>query len=529
MKDVPDPPRGGPERSIFHEARSRRGLLRFTTPIEVTIEGRTLAAADWSLGGFSFVDAEQAWHPGSERVVRLVFPGKNVGIVFDCHCAVVRVTRDGRIGWRFLDLKPDQMSYLRSAANAAATGQVLGAESALALVQSSASRAGGGASGPAPGEEGAGRGRNLGYLLLVLGGLVLATVVALSLYGRLLTVQSDFAAVSGTLARVSAAGDGFVRGPLPPLGQPVSPGETLFTIGDPELDAKMRLAEAEVERQEAEVASMRRRHRQAVDFLGRYAALADAALAQAQAELAGAEAARRASVREADRVDALHRGGHASAAAVDQATRRRLEGDSAVAAARAAVAAATTNAAIAVEGRFFTGSRIEGREPHELAEDLAVAEAELAFLRARRSVLAERREELRVASPCACMVHAVLLHEGEWVRGGAPALLLVGPHDAGPTIVAKVPLTQALKLNIGGRANILLATESAPRDGVIDEISLTLPPLARPGLPDAVDLDPHFASVVVRLPGIETAPVGTPAQVIFPVPFKRAVFAWFGL
>lgn len=126
MKDVPDPPRGGPERSIFHEARSRRGLLRFTTPIEVTIEGRTLAAADWSLGGFSFVDAEQAWHPGSERVVRLVFPGKNVGIVFDCHCAVVRVTRDGRIGWRFLDLKPDQMSYLRSAANAAATGQVLG-------------------------------------------------------------------------------------------------------------------------------------------------------------------------------------------------------------------------------------------------------------------------------------------------------------------------------------------------------------------------------------------------------------------
>lgn len=527
MKDGPLGNDGNRGPRVVHEARSRRGLLRFTTPLEVTIDGRSLRASDWSLGGFSFVDDAAEWQGGRVLAARLTFPSNNLGVVFECRCAVTRVETGGRVGCRFLDLKPDQLEFLRSMVDAATTGTVANVESALSLSRQPAAHPG---FMPPEGLAADGRrgwGKALGYALLVVVGLLLAVFVGLSLYGRLLIVKAEFAAVSGALLRVTAPRDGVVLGPLPMVGQPLAVGDPLFTLGNQELDTEIRLAEAAMVRQEAEVASLRRRHRQAVDFLALYAGLAEAALARAKAELAGAEAAREASGREAARVAALHGSGFASNAAMEAARKRRLETESAVDAARAAVTAASTNAAIARDGRFFTGSRIEGREPSEVAEDLAVAEAQLAYLRVRRDALGEQRVRLQVTSPCVCAVDAALVGAGEWVKAGSPALLLASPAEDGGIVIAKVSLERAAKLSVGGRAEILLAAETAPRSGRIDRIVLNLPAGARPGLPAAVDLDPRYASVQVRLhAGGGPMPLGTPAQVVFPVDLADAFVAW---
>lgn len=520
---------GGPDGMprVVHEARSRRRLIRVRMPLEVTVTGRRFQARDLSLGGFSVADSDPSWSVGRHVRAVLTFPVERLRVQFETDCEVVRADAAGLTGFRFCDLSPDQLDFLRQVMNAFVTGRVVAVGAVLAV-------AGGpevGWSAPADHAHQASIGATLrrlaGYALLLATGAGLASVAALSIYARVLTVRSELAAMSHPVVTIAATRDGIVAGPLPSAGDTVANNAALLDLRSDQLEADIRIAQAAVERQGAVVASLYRRHHAALGFMSVYAGLADAALAEAHAGLGGARAELDAATRHAERTGTLRMGGFAADASLEAAMLRKAAAMSAVEGAEAGIAAARVNRDMASAGRLFTGSRIEGHEPEVIAEELAVAEAERRFLERKLAALLDQRAFLTLTSPCDCVIQAVLRRSGEWVAAGTPLLQLT-PAAGGGTVVAKIPLDQAGYLRRGGAAEILLADRAPVLAGRIVDIRLTPPAAPRIGLPAPIDQDPRFASVEVFLEGRIFAAAGTPAQAVFPIAPQAALFRWWG-
>lgn len=506
--------------TIQREVRSKRLLQRVVAPLRVTVEGQTYGAADWSMGGFG-LSLPRLLEAGARIEVRLGFPVGGAEVAFETFCEVRHVRPDGRHGFRFVDLTPDQLELLRQMWIAATTGQVVPLDACLTPADPPP---------PMPPEQPAAPPRSwrrlLGYGVLLAIGVAVAGGLAVSFHARFLVVAAVQAAVTVPVVRVRAPVEGRMTGPALTAGQAVPAGAPLFDLGGAALASDIDLADAELVRLAGAIEALRRRRQSMQGFFTEYAALAEAGLLRAQADRGRADSALQLAERDLSRWEQLARAGYAAQARLEQAEQRYAQAEQALAAAEAAVSQAEVNLRMAHQGRWFTGSRVEGGDPAKLDDDLRQAEAAHALQSRRLAALLDRRAALVVTSPCDCVVVQALAAPDEWLTAGATAYLL-RPRAGEAVLTVRVVQEKADLLAQGDRAVVRLAGAEATAAAGILEISRAPPVTGRFGLPASVPGD--LATVTLRLPADVPEPAaGTPAQVLFPIPPRRLLLAWLG-
>lgn len=516
-QDGREPPR--------REQRSRRQLDRLHGPLSVEIAGVAHPTLDWSLGGFSIAAELGAWTSGQRVAVRLLYPLHHSHWAFDVVAEAVGTHGDGRAGFRFVDLQPGQIEGLRQLRQACISGQLMALENLLAAatppdLSSTGAAEAGGAADSTPW-------RVAGLAAIVVTGLAVLSVAAVVLHERLTTLRASHAAVTVAPTPVRMPGDGLVRGTLRPPESAVPPGTVLFDLASEELLAEIDLAEIELLRRTAAVEALIRRRAEVDRFFRDYLALAEAGLRRARAGVAQNQQSLELSERELARMQELQATGHVAQARFDQALQKHGLAEKGLLAARAELDQAQANLAMARSGRFFTGSRVEAAEPARLTEEIRQAEEAHGLQSMRLALLMERRDALRVASPCDCIVAEVRAKAGEWLKAGSDVYLL-RPRSEPPMIAAKIPHQDARLVSLGGPAVLRLPNAGQALSGRIEAVSHRIISGDRLGLPTAVEADGRYATVLVALPPGTAVAAGTPAAVAFPLSLRTILFEWFG-
>lgn len=504
--------------TVSREARSKRLIHRVTLPLRVVVAGQTVEATDWSLGGFGATLNEALPH-GTRLTARLIFPLGTADVGFAAQCEVMHTGADGRHGFRFIDLTVDQLELVRQMWIAATTGQVMPLDACLTPVDPPPVHAASPAAVPPVTAR-----RLVGYAVLLMFGVMLLAGLAVSIHARFFVVRADYAAVTVPVVRLRAPVEGRLVGTALAPGVAVPVGTPLFELAAPDLAAEIDLAEAELARQAATVQALRRRRETLQEFFADYVDLAESALHRATAERGRAAASLLLAERDLARWEDLAKAGFAAQSRLDQAEQRYSQAEQGLAAAEAAVEQASANVRMARQGRWFSGSRVEGAEPAKLDDDLRQAEAAHGLQARRLAALSDQHTERLVTSPCDCVVTQALAAPGEWVQAGAVVYLL-RPRGDVAVVTVKVAQDKVDLLGLGDRALVRLAGASASDEAVVLVISRA--PLAdsRFGLPDSVDRDAATVLLQLRSGPIEPA-AGTPAQVLFPVSPRRLLFSW---
>lgn len=500
--------------SHAREERNQRLSLRLTTPLYVTVGDERVLADDWSLGGCG-VTLAQRHAKGGSLPLRLEFPLLSGQVSLDGPGLVTFSGEDGRHGLSFTHFQPDTLEIVRQMWQ----GAMLGQQPALdALPQGPRDTA------PPP----LSLRRRLVAATLLAAALVILALIGAGAYSNLLVIEASHAAITVPVVTLRSPADGYFTGPALAPGAVVPAGTPLFDLAGPRDLAEIDLADAELRNLGTAIAAGQQRRQALQQFFGDYRDLADYEARRQEAARDGAVAALALAEIQLRRLEELAATGHAAVARVDQAKTEWLEREHRLASAEAAVKMALANRRMARQGRWFTGSRVEGIEPAKLDEDIRQAEADFDLQARRLAALIERREALVVTSPCDCVVVQAPVRSGEWLRAGSVVYLLRPRHEAA-YLTAKVAQDKVDLLAQGDTAAIRLAGRD--RIDKVAVLAINREPAAevRYGLAADVANDPRWATLILALPASLTEPVaGLPAQVRLTVPPRRRLLGWLG-
>ena len=185
--------------------------------------------------------------------------------------------------------------------------------------------------------------------------------------------------------------------------------------------------------------------------------------------------------------------------------------------AQARLGTAESNNRMAQTGHFFTGSRIEGSDPGDLANQIRVSAAAVEAARAKLMAFDKRVEGLKVRSPCDCSVQSTLGNR-TWVQQGETLYVLTGTRAIDHRVQALVSQEDAARIAVGSLAYVRLANRDDELRGRVTAIDRQRNDSSRLGLPALQFNDLRYASVLVETEKrYGDAEIGMPALVKFTV------------
>lgn len=517
---------------VTRERDSLRRFIRIRMPAMVVIDRHSHPVTDWSLGGLAIEDVDRPLTAGDCLKAELVVPFGDFNFTTDVVLEVVRVdTGARRIGCRFVDLRAEQMPFLRYVVESHLAGR---APTADGLVGTSASQRPptGAQLTPGAGPPAQTRARRLMRSLvratvLVVLGAALAALVAALVYTHVLTVEAETAAVVGEAVEVRAPADGAITGPRLKPGARVKSGDILFAVRSDAVVHELDAAVADVALEERKLATLLEALGERERVFAGYQVVADADVRKADAERERSQTALALAHRRLERMTELFR--RSLVAAQDLDNERNAVAAVAVAEmehrrAESTLVQATSNARMAAEGHLLSGARVDGLEPGEIRRQIAVARKTVDVARARAKglrQLLDRQTQATVRSPCDCVVHAAAASPGEWVAKAQPVYTLERTAESGIVIEALVDQETASAIPIGARADIALADRADLVRGVVVAVNRTSADVKRAGLALPPAAGEQRARVLVApIAALRDVPAGLPVRV------KFAVRAW---
>ncbi len=504
-----------------YEPNSGRRHIRIKMPIDVTIDGATYQAADWSLGGIKVADIDTDRATGDTFAAELAVPFPGFRFAVPVTCEVAYSDRERRIiGCKFIDLAEDQLALLRYLVDAFVSGRVASVDAMFHVVSGGArgrrkERAGDHPLDVPLGQRLAHAARRTVQVgaLLAVGGVFLA-VVAGALHARLFTVEASVAAVSAPTIDMRAPAAGNLLGPGLRAGAGVASGAVLFEVRNVEHEGELEVARATLRRHQGTLDGLRQQLAERQVFFAEYQVLAAAAVEKAEAELERAAKSYEIAQRLARRAVARRDLSAATARAADLALIAEAKAAFDLRVAVAALTEARSNDRMAREEYFYTGTRVEGGEPAEIGRRIALAERTVATAEATVAALVGRQRAIVTRSPCDCIVHAVLARPGEWLKPGHLVYVLRTADDSKTLIEALVSQERADELEIGGHADVKLADHEEFLAGTVVSINRGQRHEPRTGLPAGSRRSAESAIVLIApdtpLDGVD---IGLPAKV----------------
>ncbi|MBN8531124.1 MAG: HlyD family efflux transporter periplasmic adaptor subunit [Alphaproteobacteria bacterium] len=518
---------------VMLEPNSKRSHIRVKTPLDVLINGRSFPAIDWSLGGVGIQEFDLPAEPGDRLQAHLSMPLRGFNVMVTVEMEIVTRNESAKtIGCKFVNLNGEQEELLRYFVNTYIHGelaeidQVISKNSAMppalpeipqrnlstlvrdiknlpALMRDTS-----------PEQAAVYLRENWRYGALMSAGVLLIFVTLVSVYSKIFTVDASVAAVSVPMVQMRAPASGMVTAAIAAPKAVVAKGQELFTVKNDALVGEFEVAKANLQALEAKIVSFKKQLEGQDAFVKEYGSLSESELSRAQATLRRAQRSMETATRQFERAQILKEKGLMTEASFDNQRDMFDKAEQQLSAAQATLAEAQSNRRMVGKGYYFTGSRVEGKDGMDLKHALTMAESERSVLTARIDALQKQISELRVVSPCDCIVEEINAQNNSWITGGTLAYVLIEQKPENYSIEALIPQDEVHKITVGNNADIRLANGGDVIRGKVSAINVANLGQKRFGLADFAEKNPVYAKVMItpdhKLARVEA---GLPAQV----------------
>jgi mannuronan synthase len=219
-----------PNARITHESETQRQHPRFPLPSLAIVSGREYTVKNLSSGGIALLGVATGLARGKQISLELKLPfrGFSFGMKLDAEVQYYNET-DKTLGCRFINLSAEQISFLNYTIKSFIAGEIVTSESLLHVAaRNNFTKARPRANNNTPA---ASFGRQLPGLFVVLViGILIATLLAGNLYNSLFIVKADDAAIFGPSVAVRAMTEGIYRSELDPGLRIIQLNQAIGTI-----------------------------------------------------------------------------------------------------------------------------------------------------------------------------------------------------------------------------------------------------------------------------------------------------------
>lgn len=214
---------------ITHESETQRQYPRFSMPARAILNGKEYEVKNISAGGIALRNVGDLYARGKKMTLELKLP-------FSAFSLSATLTAEAQyynageksLGCRFVNLTPEQVSFLNHAIKSFIAGDIVTAGNILNIVTRNNFTK---ARTHANTNAAASFRRQLPGLLLVLtAGILIAALLAGNLYNSMFIVRANDAAVIGPVVSVRAAAEGLYNLRLDPGLKLVQKGQTIGSV-----------------------------------------------------------------------------------------------------------------------------------------------------------------------------------------------------------------------------------------------------------------------------------------------------------
>ncbi len=449
---------------------------RVTAPFRVTLQGHTIDASDWSLGGFRIDDFDGPMpEKDKEYEVMCTLPFQGFNITFQAIVSIVRSDQKNRIiASTFVNLGDRETSLMRHFIEDLVRGSMTEVEDTIVRIDTPVTPVPT-TPDPNPVEEIPVHRWPVKQITMTAFYLVLGTIVfgyvAIFAFATLFRLEVSTAVVSAVRTEVTSPVKGRIVSLPIAVGEMINAGQKLVQFEDTDLEAAQRDAATALIRTMSELVQAKRLLSEEQERARGYELVARNNIRQAEAQMESLELARKASQLKLDRYRALFKKGLTLRPDLDAAELEYTEAISALDRKRIHIEELYKLQEAGDSVRLYTGNAFAGR----LAEmEAIVARLEMEHVH-RQEILDELKDkagQTALVAPYDGRVKVSKLMNGTAVRPGDPIMVI--EETGAETVTAFLTQDEINQIRLGEKAQLYVPTEDRWVETRIEEIDRTI-------------------------------------------------------
>lgn len=389
---------------IKRERPDQRRHHRVTAPLFVRVDGHSLRATDWSLGGLR-VDGYPGDLPtaGAELSFHLTLPFQGFDVSFDVKAEVVRTNpADKMFAVRFTEIGERERELMQHFIEELVRGSMSEVEDTIQRIDVPVT--------PARLEPDTKKipatmpvrrwpvKTIVMTALYAVAGLVVFGYAGLLGYSNFYRMEIQTAVISAPVETVTAQADGQVALTGIRPGDAVKAGEVVVQLIDNQLERDIELADIEVKSRKAQLVYLKQKQTEELERLKGYATVEMKNVRQSKVELEGLQDQLKVVEDQYKRLKTLFDKGFATESKLDEASKQVIELKSQIERRRIELLSRAELAEQNFGKRLYTGMTIEG-ESADVEGRVRLAEHEIALAEQRREAYVKQRERSAVVAP----------------------------------------------------------------------------------------------------------------------------------
>lgn len=391
---------------VRRERPDQRRHHRLTAPLYVDIQGQTLRAADWSLGGLRLENFPgQLPSIGAELDFTITLPFQGFDVGFEVTAEVRRVApATGTVAFQFTRVGERETELMRHFIEELITGSMTDVEDTIQRIDVPVTPASLEPDNKPPAIPKDMPLRRIPvkavamsafYMVL---GIIIFGYAALLGYTNFFRMEVQTAVISAPVEVIEAQVDGTVDWTGLRPGQEVERGDVLVNMIDNQLEREIELSEIAVKERQAKLIYQRRRHAAELERLQGFATLEMKNVKQTRIDVEQTQEELTIALRQQGRLQHLHDRGFTTDAKLDEARERVIALEKQLARRKLELASRAELAQDNIGKRLYTGDDLIGQSA-EFEAEVALAEHEIQLAEQRHLSNVKLRNRLAVRAP----------------------------------------------------------------------------------------------------------------------------------
>lgn len=461
---------------IKRERADQRRYHRVTAPLFVRVEGHSLRAADWSLGGLRLEDYPgELPSAGSEHQFQLTLPFQGFDVSFDVKAEVVRTNPQTKMfAVRFTEIGERERELMQHFIEELVRGSMSDVEDTIQRIDVPVT--------PAKLEPDT---KQLPANLPMrrwpvktaimtgiygLAGFIIFGYAGLLGYSNFYRMEIQTAVISAPVETVRANVDGQVIWASLKPGDTVKAGDVVVNVVNDQVERDVELAEIAVKERKAQLAYLKRLHADELEKVRGFATVEMKNVKQSKAELEGLQQQLKIAETQLGRMLVLSEKGFTTETKLDEARKQVIQLKAQIESRRIDLGSRVELADQNFGKRLYTGNDIVGKSA-EIEAQVRLAELEISIAEEKVETFEKQRSRTAVAAPFdGTILDIPKVDKGSVRRGDTIAII---EQRKARRVTAFLNQDEVLKVGLGDETTLFIPALGETVKGRVTAIDRT--------------------------------------------------------
>lgn len=461
---------------IKRERPDQRRHHRVTAPLFVGVDGHSMRAADWSLGGLRVEEFPgEIPATGSEKTLHLTLPFQGFDVSFEVKAEVVRANAVTKMfAVRFLEIGERERELMQHFIEELVRGSMSEVEDTIQRIDVPVT--------PAKLEPDAKKipanmpVRRWPVKTVVMSsiyaaaGFIIFGYAGLLGYSNFYRMEIQTAVISAPVETLKAQVDGQVLLTGLKPGDEVKAGDVVVNVFDSQLEREIEFADISVKERMAQLSYLKQKHADELEKARGFATVEMKNVRQSKAEIEGLEQQLRLAELQLGRMKGLYEKGFATETKYDEAQKQVINLKSQIETRRIELESRVDLAEQNFGKRLYTGENIVGQTA-DVAAQVRLAEHEIQLAEERRKSYLAQRQRAAVVAPFDGTLLDIQKFDKSSVRRGDVIATIEQRRDR--TVTAFLNQDEVMKVGLGDEALIYVPAIGETLKGRVTKIDRT--------------------------------------------------------